>query len=738
MIGGGPDSRKDIVMRRVGSLVLLICLGVASFGLAATVAAQPAGSAAPGDAAAGALALGAIAPGAFASGLAATDAFELELASDPQISPDGRTIVYVRQFADVRTDRRFSNLWRVDFDGGNHRPLTTGAYGDSSPRWSPDGTRIAFLSNREGSSQAHMLWLESGTSARLTNLENPPEGLSWSPDGRWLAFIAVVPGEAPVLATMPKPPEGATWADPARVVDRLVYRFNGAGYLREGYSQVFVVPATGGTARQVSRGDFHHSSAQVGPGGAPVWTPDGKGLLIAANRRPDWDLFPLDTEIYELAVADGTIRALTDRRGPDDSPALSPDGRWVAYVGFDDRFQGYQAQRLYLVDRRGGPPRLLSADLDRDVERPQWTPDGKGILFVYDDQGRTRLGLYSLAGLGVGEGEVRFRGVAEGLGAGTSAYTGGASFSVAAGGRIAFSHKAWNTPGEVAVTSLAGAAPQVLTRLNEDLFAQRRLSQPEEIWYESSFDRRRIHGWLMKPVGFEPGQKYPLILEIHGGPFAAYGPHFDLEKQVWAAMGYAVLYTNPRGSTSYGEEFGNLIHHAYPGDDFHDLVSGVDAAIGRGFVDPQNLYVTGGSGGGVLTCWVIGRSDRFRAAASAYPVINWVSWVLTADIPSFGLKYWFPGPPWEHAEHYAKRSLLSVVGNVKTPTMLITGEEDWRTPISESEQYYTALKLLGVEAVLVRVPGEAHGIRGRPSHHVAKMLSIVGWFDRHREQEKPE
>jgi acylaminoacyl-peptidase len=657
-------------------------------------------------------------------GLKAEDAFELELAADPQISPDGRWVVYVRQFADVRTDRRYSNLWLVGFDGSGHRPLTTGLFSDRAPRWSPDGGRVAFVSDREGGAQIHLLWLDGGAAARLTNLQSAPAGLAWSPDGRWIAFTAVVRGEGPKIATLPKPPEGATWAEPARVVDRLVYRFNAAGYLPEGYSHLFVVPATGGTARQISSGDFHHGPAGRG-GGQPQWTPDGRHLLIAANRRPDWDLESLDTEIYEFALADGSVRALTDRRGPDEFPAVSPDGRRIAYVGFDDRYQGYQVQRLYVLDRQGGAPRLLSADLDRDVENPRFTPDGQGILFVYDDQGRSRLGLFSLDGTR--------RDVASDLGSGTGASTSGAAYSLAANGHLAFTHKRWDVPGDVAATTLAGGTARALTALNEDLFAQRRLAEPEEIWLESSLDRRRIHAWLLRPPGAAPEAKAPLILEIHGGPFAAYGPLFDLEKQVWAGLGYAVLYSNPRGSTSYGEEFGNLIHHAYPGDDFYDLDSAVDAALARGGLDPENLFVTGGSGGGVLTCWMIGRSDRFRAAAPAYPVINWTSWVLTADIAAFGAKYWFPGLPWEQPEHYAQRSLLSVVGNVKTPTMVITGEDDWRTPISESEQYYTALKLRGVEAVLVRVPGEPHGIRSRPSHHVSKMLHIAGWFDRHRQ-----
>jgi acylaminoacyl-peptidase len=287
----------------------------------------------------------------------------------------------------------------------------------------------------------------------------------------------------------------------------------------------------------------------------------------------------------------------------------------------------------------------------------------------------------------------------------------------------------------VGVGAVGGGAPRVVTQVNADLLAQRRLGAVEEVWYESDSPIKslfKVQGWILKPPDFDPSRKYPLILEIHGGPFANYGDRFDVEKQVWAGKGYVVLYTNPRGSTSYGEWFANLIHHAYPGDDYFDLVNGVDALIADGHVDRENLFVTGGSGGGVLTCWMIGRTDRFRAAASQYPVINWYSFTLTADLSVFFWKYWFPGLPWDHTQHYMDRSLTSVVKNVKTPTMVITGEEDWRTPISESEQYYKALKLLKVESVLVRVPGEPHGIRQRPSHHVAKMLNIVGWFDKHR------
>jgi acylaminoacyl-peptidase len=653
------------------------------------------------------------------------DLFELEYAADPQISPDGQTIVYVRRWSDVTSDRRYANLWSIRFDGTEHRPLTTGPAQDTSPRWSPDGTRVAYISDREGSPQIYVRWMDTGQTARITNVPFPPEGIAWSPDGRYISFAMFVPEPPRQIGSFPSPPQGAKWADPAVVIDRLVYRFNGAGYLKPGYTHLFIVPAEGGTPRQITSGRFHYGGVGFRASEA-VWTPDGKSLLISANRRPDFEKEPLDTEIYEVSLADGSVRALTDRRGPDNAPAISPDGRYIAYVGFDDAYQGYQVTRLSVMNRDGSGTRVLSAALDRDVMRPQWTPDGRGILFLYDDHGNTKLGLYLLDGT--------FRQLAANIGSGGTAYSSGGAFSVARNGAFAVTYTRPDVPGDIAVGTLSNPQLRVITALNADLFARKRLGQVEEIWYTSSLDGRKIQGWIIKPPDFDPSKKYPLILEIHGGPFANYGDRFDVEKQMWAARGYVVLYTNPRGSTSYGQEFGNLIHHAYPGDDFYDLMSGVDAVLARGYVDPENLFVTGGSGGGVLTCWVIGRTNWFRAAAAAYPVINWYSFVLTADISAFVIKYWFPGYPWDHVEHYEKRSLLSVVKNVRTPTLIITGEEDYRTPMSESEQYFTALKLLGVETVLVRVPGEPHGITRRPSHHMAKILYIVNWFDEHRKK----
>ncbi len=664
-------------------------------------------------------------PAAAQQKLTPADIFQLEYAADPQIAPDGQSIVYVRQWQDPMTDRRYSNLWLVKADGSDHRPLTTGKFVESQPRWSPDGKRIAYLSNKDGAPQVYVRWLDGGLTQPVTNTMSPPTTPTWSPDGNWIAFLSLVRKPALVIGQPLAAPQGATWAAPPKYTDKLVFRFDGVGEVPTGFVHVFVVPAEGGTARQLTSGDFNHGGTPYG-GGSIAWAPDGAEVIIPARRgeNPEWN--SRESELFAVAVKDGALRRLTDRFGPDQSPTVSPDGKLIAYIGSDDRKQGYQNTLLYLMNRDGSGKRVLSTRIDNSVGSPVWVADGKGVYVQVDDRGNTKVNLIAL------DGTVRV--VAKDLGSGTSAYSGG-SFSVAKDGSIAFSLSTPGQPSEVAVvrpTPAASPAAKIVTAINADVLADRAIGQVEEIWWKSSKDSLPIQGWIIKPPGFDPSRKYPMILEIHGGPFANYGDRFDEEKQLMAAAGYVVLYTNPRGSTSYGEKFGNLIHHAYPGDDFFDLNSGVDAVVAKGYVDPDNLFVTGGSGGGVLTAWMIGHTNRFKAALAFYPVINWESFSLTADMAPSSVNNWFPGFPWDNAENYAKRSLLSVVKNVKTPTLVMTGEEDFRTPMSESEQYYKALKMLGVESVLVRVPEEPHGIRRRPSHEASKITTLEGWFAKFR------
>ncbi len=648
----------------------------------------------------------------------ARDLFSLEAASDPRISPDGSKIAYVRRSGDIMTDRMRSSIWLIDTRSGEQAPLAAGPGAHSRPLWSPDGSRLAYVSTAEGgAAQLFVRWMASAESVRITSLPDSPTSLVWSPDGRRIAYTMFVPGEGVKLGALPAKPEGATWAPPLEVHSQIQYRTDEEGYLKPGFSHIFLVAADGGAPRQLSFGPVHDN-------GPLSWSKDGRTIVFSGNRSPDWALEPVESEVYSLEIATGAIRALTDRRGPDSEPVVSPDGRLVAYTGFDDKRLGYQNSALYVMDRDGGGSRLLTGSLDRTVESPVWAADGRSIYVAYDDQGSRKVARVGLDG--------SIRTVAEGL-SGASLdrpYTGG-GFSVSSDGAIAAPSGSARRPADIAL--YRGGVKRQLTRLNAELLDSKRLGEVRHLT-ATSFDNRRIDSWLTLPPGWTEGRRVPLILEIHGGPFAAYGPHFSTDNQLYAAAGYAVLSVNPRGSTSYGEEFANLIHHAYPGRDYDDLMASVDAAIAGGFADPDRLFVTGGSGGGVLTAWIVGNTDRFKAAATQKPVIDWASFALTADNPAFFSSYWFGQYPWENHEAFWARSPLSLVGNVKTPTLVVVGSQDYRTPVSEAEQYYTALQLRGVPTALVKVPGASHGgIAARPSQSGAKAAAILAWFEKYKD-----
>ena len=650
------------------------------------------------------------------------DVFELEYASDPQISPDGQRIVYVRNAMSLMKDRRQSSLWIVDADGGAQRKLVSGEGKESSPRWSPDSGRVAYVASGEDGSEIFVRWIPTGQTARLSQLPETPHGITWSPDGQWIAFSMRVAEDEPELVEPPAKPEGAEWADPPRVITRLRHEADGEGYLEPGYHHLFVLPAEGGTPRQVTSGPFHHRAA-------PTWTPDSKALIFSANRGPNWEYEFINSEVYTVSLDGGAVRALTDRNGPDHSPAVSPDGEWIAYLGYDDKVQTYQVTGLYLMRRDGSDQRLLTGNLDRSVADPVWSAHSKSLFVSYADRGRTKIARLTL------EGEVEV--LVDNLG-GTSLgrpYPGG-SFSVAADvsddGAIAYTSTSTERPADVAMWR--ESERRQLTTLNADLLAFRDLGTVEEIAYESSHDGRRIQGWIVKPPGFDAKKKYPLLLEIHGGPIANYGERFAAEFQLYAAAGYVVFYANPRGSTGYGETFGNLLYHDYPGKDYDDLMSGVDAVIARGYIDKDHLYVTGGSAGGIMTAWIVGKTDRFRAAVVVKPVINWYSKVLVADNYFYYHDYRYPGAPWENPEAYLRYSPISLVGNVETPSLVMVGTADLRTPLSESKQLYHALKLRQIDTALVEIPGASHHIAARPSQLIAKVAHVLAWFEKYRNE----
>ncbi|RIV82690.1 alpha/beta hydrolase family protein [Aurantiacibacter zhengii] len=648
------------------------------------------------------------------------DLFDLAIASDPQISPDGSRIAYVRRQNDIMQDRAVNSIWMIDVSSGDQVPFA-GQDGDAfSPRWSPDGSRVAYVSTAGGGAQLWVKWLANGEAVRLTGLPNSPGRIAWSPDGRTIAYTMMVDDSAPTLGSAPaNRPEGAEWADGLQITDLVNFRADGAGELTPGYEKIFTIPATGGAPRQMTFGQYHD-------GGPLSWSPDGATIYFSANRNADWQTDPVEGDVWALNTATLGLARLTERDGPDSGAQVSPDGRLIAYVGFDDVGRAYENSELYVMNADGSNSRLLTADWDHSVGGYEWDADSRAIYVQYDERGETKVARIAL------DGSARV--VAEGLSGGglDRPYTGG-SFSVSENDTIAFTGGTATRPADVQVTRPSGEA-RYLTSLNAGLLATKSLGEVREITVASSFDGQEIQGWLTLPPGYIEGTRVPLILEIHGGPFAAYGPHFATDNQLYAAAGYAVLSANPRGSTSYGEAFAQGIDKNYPGNDYDDLISIVDRAIAMGIADPDRLFVTGGSGGGVLTSWIVGQTDRFQAAATQKPVINWTTQALTADGTGYFGRYWLGARPWENPQTFWDHSPLSLIGNVETPTLVVVGAEDYRTPVSEAVQYYSALQLAGVPTALVRVPGASHGgIAARPSQSAAKASAILAWFERYVE-----
>lgn len=644
------------------------------------------------------------------------DVFALQYAADPQISPDGERIAYQRRANDIMSDSTSSTLWMVDFDGDAHRPLAAESGSASSPRWSPDSQRIVYAFNGGGGSSLRVAWPDEARSAVLAQLPASPSQIIWSPDGEHIAFVMFEAGQEPqVDVGLPDKPEGAEWAPPALVDESLRYQADGVGEIPAGSQQIYVIAANGGAPRKLTE-------ITSGSISGLSWGAQSQTLYYSHGARAEtvWDF--READIHSVTLG-GQHAQVTDYPGGEYSPSVSPDGETLAFThGPRSELSNMDAQ-LWVRALEGGEPRQLLADLDRPVASFEW--DGNRRLWVMiQDNAKMVLAHTALDGGSLDR-------VTDAIGGTTTGrpYTSG-SFSASDNGRWAATLATAQSLADVGVGTRRGARGEI-TDLGANGVGLADMAEIERFTWESSADGREIEGWIAYPPNFDPGGSYPMILEIHGGPHTAYGPHFSAEVQLMASAGYVVFYTNPRGSTSYGMEFANLIDDDYPGEDVDDLLSGIDALMARGFIDEDRLFVTGGSGGGVLTAELIGNDDRFAAAAVGKPVINWTSFFLHADLAPV-MNYWFEAPVWEQPEEYWRRSPLADVANVTTPTLVFVGSEDRRTPVSESEQYFQALQLLGVESRFVRIQGASHSIAATsPVRLIQKVGHILAWFEDH-------
>ena len=685
------------------------------------------------------------------------DLFNFVWVGDPQISPDGSRVAFVKITVNDKKDGYNTSIWSVSTTSGEAYQLTNGTR-DSSPRWSPNGKYLAFVrvtekDGRPDQPQLFMLAMSGGDSFQFTSIPRGAGQPRWSPDGKKIAFISTANPDdlkkqkdagTQKTQTQPQPSLDTNSSDTSnaddrresdvRVITRAVYRSNGGGYLdfkRPTHIWVVTAPQSSTdkvTPRQLTTGRFGEENM--------IWAKDSATLYFTADDT-DEPYYELPrTDIYSIAVTGGQPVKLTSFEMGAGGFALSPNGKQLAFIASTSQpVNSYTQPDLWVLDiAPNAKPRNLTASYDYDVgsgvigdnsppragggNAPIWTADGRAIIHVHAREGKANLATFDVANGKLSE-----------LTKGNQAIL---NFRSAPGNStLVYTLSTPTRVGDMFLLPSSGGPAKQLTHFNDELFSRLNLSEPEEIWY-TSFDGKRVQTWVQKPPDFDANKKYPLILNIHGGPHAAYGYIFMHEFQWMAAKGYVVLYPNPRGSTSYGQEFGNVIQYNYPGDDYKDLMAGVDEVIRRGYIDQTKLGVTGGSGGGLLTNWTIGHTTRFAAAVSQRDIASWTDWWYTADFTLFQPS-WFRKPPFEDPEEYKARSPITYINNVKTPLMLILGEVDWRTPTGPGgEAMFRALKYRKIPTVMVRFPNESHELSrsGQPWHRIERLQHIVGWFDR--------
>jgi dipeptidyl aminopeptidase/acylaminoacyl peptidase len=637
--------------------------------------------------------------------------FDLERISNAQISPDGARIVYTRQQANKIEDRWDSSLWIMNVDGGQHRFLTKG----SAPRWSADGKRILYVNEGEPKGpQIFVRWIDTdGPATQITHATDKVADARWSPDGKWIAFSMFVPEKDTWTISMPTAPEGAHWMAAPRAVETLHYRQDQVGFLADGHDHLFVVPADGGAPRQITSGKWSAGTGELHSAVLMDWTPDSKSIVFEADRSAESDLHYQTSQLLVADIDSGNIRELVAKPGSWSRPAVSPDGKSVAFTGYPQSKRTHSVADLYVIPFAGGEMRKISGDFDRDPINLRWAPDSAGVYFDAEDHGSRNAQFVSTAG-----------GAVKPLTTGKHVLT---MDSVSSDLMAAGTRTDPDNPAEVVRYNLRRPTEITkLTNVNAGLLAGKHLAKTEEINFTSS-GNAKVQGWVVKPPDFDPAKKYPLILEIHGGPFSMYSVAFNYMFQNFAANDFVVVYVNPRGSTGYGTAFSGGIDHNYPGPDYDDLMAGVDATVAKGYVDTTKMYVSGCSGGGVLSSWVIGHTDRFAAAAVRCPVIDWMSMTGNTDIPLFTYSF-FQKPFWEDPSDWLAHSSVMQVGKVTTPTLLMTGVLDRRTPMPQTEEYYAALKVRGVPVKLLQFEGEYHGTGSKPSNFIRTQLYMMSWF----------
>ncbi len=671
--------------------------------------------------------------------IAETDVAKFVWSADPQVSPDGKTVAFVRVDGNEKKDEYETSIWIASTDGKTPPRRFTAGPRDLSPRFSPDGSLLAFVrtAEKDGKRQPPQLFLmrmSGGEPKAISDLPKGAGAATFSPNGKTLVFTSTTTEEDIRLAKNP-PKEPGRESD-VRVITRAVYRANGGGYNDPSRkAQIYAVTLSDGSSTEARRLTDDAFGA-----GAPLFSRDGSTLYYRSLHVKEDYYEDQHSQIWSVPAAGGESKLAFEFEGRMGDYDFSPDGKRLAFTGSKSvtpTLSHYQSD-LFMCEVAAGvisAPRNLTAAYDFEIgggvsgdQGPPrgasngglvWSADGNSIILKVGEQGRANLKRIdsrtgAVTALTAGDQDVMQYGA-----------SGDAKTLVALISSTV-------VLGDLSAIDAATGKATRLTSFNEALFNQLDLTPAEDVWY-TSFDGRKIHTLVQKPPHFDPSKKYPLILNIHGGPHSAYGHTFFHEMQWMAAKGYIVLYPNPRGSTTYGQDFANIIQHNYPGDDSKDLLLGVDEMLKKGWADPSKLAVTGGSGGGVLTNWIVTHDQRFKAAASQRSIADWAGFWYTADFVLFQPS-WFKAAPWQDPKDFAARSAITFVGNVKTPLMLIEGEDDLRTPPSDGgEQMFRALKFMKIDTVMVRFPGETHELSrsGKLSHRIERLRHIVSWFDKY-------